>query len=273
MNLYQASQRLFTKSSRRLYGSLALGIILLGLTSGTLYPHGTITDTVLITTIALLQVSQIWLKYRATYWYTKGDEPRRMEQFRSGFGRVPSVEKIASLELITGPCNDPVKNDYWFSREPPSPKRMVQMILESSFSTRYYAGKCSMIFFAIGSVGITICLVALLVAFQLRDVARMSDFFAHILLTVFVFFLTGDFWILSAAYRDLRDAANEVHQQAFHLLERNSEIKDDQALEIAMSYNTATAQSPPLVAWFYRKHQSEIDEQFLRHYGNFLGLV
>jgi hypothetical protein len=272
MNLYQASQIFFSRSSTSLKRGLWLSAILMLLTAIALKRYSILADTCLITLIALLQVSQMWLKYRATYWYGRGDEPRRMEQFRSGLGLLPSAEKCAAIEQLIGPCTEPIKNDYWFSVKPPGAVRMVEMILESSFSTRFYAGKCRKLFWTIGGVGVVLCVVAIVIAYQLRDVAKPSNFAVQIVLTIFVFFLTGDFWILGAAYGDLTSAADEAHLRAFHLLERGGGISEAEALEAAMNYNTATAQSPPLLSGLYRKNQDQVDVLFKRHFGNLLNL-
>ena len=272
MNLYQASRILFARSARALYGSLCLSLVLLGATIWTLHPHDEQAETILVTAMAVIQVTQVWLKYRSLYWYSKGDEPRRMDQFRSGFGKSPSAEKCASIEQLTGPCLNPIDDTYWFSKKTTGARRMTEMILESSFSTRFYAGKCQQIFLGVGVAGSLLCVLALFVAFQLRGNVHASAFLAHVLVAVFVFFLTGDFWILGAQYRDLREAANEAHTQAFALLDKGCDISESDAMEIAMNYNTATAQSPPLIGLLYRWCQTKVDAAFLRHYNKLLGL-
>jgi|SRR5579871_461052 len=272
MNLYQASQWFFSRSQKCMKWSFLLGVLLLVLTVVGLTKLDPVRDTILILFVATIQVSQMTMKYRSLYWFGKGDEPRRMEQFRSGLGLAPSRERCAAIELITGECKQPVKDDYWFSRKPIGPTRMTEMILESSFSTRYYARLCYLRFWMIGVIGVVICIAAIIAAFQLREVDKTSDLASHIILTIFIFFLTGDFWILGSQYRDLKSAANDSHLQALGLLESGVQMTDAQALEVAMSYNTAVAQAPPLLSGFYKKRQSEVDAIFTRHYAGLLGL-
>jgi hypothetical protein len=214
----------------------------------------------------------MWMKYRSLYWFGKGDEPRRMEQFRLGLGLAPSRERCAAIEIITGECKEPVKDNYWFSIKPAGSIRMTEMILESSFSTKYYARECSIYFWTIGVLGLVVCIAAIITAFQLRAVDQTSDLTSHIILTIFIFFLTGDFWILGFQYKDLKSSANDSHLQAVGLLESGVQITDAQSLELAMSYNIAVAQAPPLLSGFYKKRQPEVDAIFKRHYADLLGI-
>lgn len=272
MNLYQAARWFFRRSSRFQIVSLWMSLGILLLTAAALKPLTPTMDTVLLITIAIAQIVQMILKYRSTYWFSKGDEPRRMDQFRSGFGVAPSPEKCALIEQITGPCNDPIRNDYWMSVKEPGSTRMAEMLLESSYSTRYYAGKCCKLFLFIGTLGFAVCLLAIVVAYQLRDVFHTSDFISHLLLMVLVFFLTGDFWVYAAQYNDLSNAANEAHLRSCQALQGENQISDTEVWEIAMNYNTGVAQGPPLIPHFYRKYQGQLDASFKRNFGNLLGL-
>jgi hypothetical protein len=272
MNLYQASRWFFKRSEKCMKLSLILSGLLLVLTVIGLTHLNQIWETILILGVAAIQVWQMWMKYRSLYWFGKGDEPRRMDQFRSGLGLEPSRERCAAIEIITGECNDPIRNDYWCSIKPAGPVRMTEMILESSFSTRYYARKCLVRFWAIGVIGLVLCIAAIVIAFQLREVEKTSDLTSHIIITIFIFFLTGDFWILGSQYKDLRSSANDSHLQASGLLEAGVQISETQALELAMSYNTAVAQAPPLLSGLYKKHQPEVDMIFKRHYADLLGV-
>lgn len=272
MNLYQASRWFFSRSERCMKWSLYLGVLILGLTVVGLTGLSPVEDAFLILSVAMIQVSQMWMKYRSLYWFGKGDEPRRMEQFRSGLGLAPSRERCAAIELITGECNEPTKADYWLSRKPAGPLRMTEMILESSFSTKYYAQKCLVHFWTIGAIGLGVCVAAIVTAFELRKLDQTSDLTAHIIITIFIFFLTGDFWILGSQYKDLKVSANDSHLQAVSLLETGAQITEIRASELAMSYNTAVAQAPPLLSGFYKKRQPEVDAVFKRNYATLLGI-
>jgi hypothetical protein len=271
VNLYQASNWFFTKSESSVKRSLWLSGILLLLALLALTPLSPVYDTVLVLVIVTFGVWQMWSKYHALYWFAKGDEPRRMEQFRAGLGHLPSVERCASIEQITGQCNLPINEHYWASNKPVGSERMVEMILESSFYTRALAAKCRDLLRTIGTTGLVACIAVIVAAYQLREVKRSSELISHIILTVFIFFLTGDFWILSYQYNDLFQSADDSHRQAVELAKGGNASSSD-VLELAMSYNSAIAQSPPLFSGFHQKSQVKQNDLFKRHYGALLGL-
>ncbi len=271
MNLYQASRCYFERSQRALLTSLLLSVILLLLTLLALIPSTGFEDAILVSAIACTQLLQMWLRYRALYWVGRADTPRRMDQLQSGLGLQPSPEKCARIEDEIGKCDSPVNPGYWRSQQPTGPRRMIEMILESSFYTRSLAAKCQAFFFGIGSIGLALAAVALIVSYRVRNAGQPNELISHVVLTVLIFFLTGDFWNAGLLYRDLREAADESHKQAFVLL-REGRFTQEAALEIALDYNTAVVQAPPLLTFRYLRTREATDEAFVRNYGQLLGL-
>jgi hypothetical protein len=271
MNLQQASRCLFARSERNLRYGLILSGLLLVLTIVTLTQHGPITDTALVLTIAITQLGQMWMKYRALYWFALADEPRRMAQFEYGLGHPPSALRCAAIEREAGLCDTPTDPAYWLSQKPVGPVRMVEMVLESSFYTNYLASKCQGIFRWIGITGTLVSTIVLVGAYELRDAKHTSDLVSHIIVLIFVFFLTGDFWSFYLQYRDLADASQRSHEQAFELLRRGV-IGENDALELAMTYNTAVAQSPPVFTFLHKRYKDQIEVLFKRSFGSLIGL-
>jgi hypothetical protein len=271
MNLYQASRCYFGKSQKALKYSLILSFVLLLLTIVAMRPFGGTVDAILIVLIASTQLLQMSLKYSSLYWAGKADIPRRMDQLLSGLGMEPSAEKCASFEEEIGKCEEPINPRYWRSIKGPGPKRMIEMILESSFYTRSLAAKCRNLFFVIGSVGLSLAAAALIISYGMRDTDKPNEFISHVVVTVLIFFLTGDFWNIGFLYRDLSQAANECHKQAYALLKVEN-ITHEIALELALDYNTSVVQAPPLLSSKYFQTRDATDEVFVRCYGQLLGL-
>jgi hypothetical protein len=195
-----------------------------------------------------------------------------MDQLLNGLGIQPSPERCASIEEEIGKCDEPIDPNYWRSKHPRGPRRMIEMILESSFYTRSLAAKCRSLFFLVGSVGLTLAAIALIVSYRLRSADKPTEFIPHVVLTVLIFFLTGDFWNIGLLYGDLHQAADESHKQAYLLLKVGN-FTPEIALEIALDYNTAVVQAPPLLSFKYLQSRDATDETFVRNYGQLLGLV
>jgi hypothetical protein len=272
MNLYQASRCYFDKSQKALLGSLILSGILLLLTLYALKPSGEVEDAIVISIIACTQLLQMWLKYRALYWLGKADVPRRMDQLLNGLGMTPSPEKCASIEEDLGKCDEPVNRCYWRSQQPPGPRRMIEMILESSFYTRSLAGKCQRLFFLVGSICLGLAALTLIISYRVGASKKPNDLIQHVVLTVLIFFLTGDFWNIGLLYGDLSQAADNSHKQSYVLL-RSGDFTHEIALEITLDYNTAVVQAPPLLSFNYLRSRDATDEAFVRNYGGLLGLT
>ena len=245
---------------------------LLILTLFALKPGGATEDAILISAIAVIQLCQMLSKYLALYWVGKADVPRRMDQLLSGLGMEPSAEKCASLEEEIGKCDEPRDPKYWRSKQPPGPRRMIEMILESSFYTRSLAGECMRLFFIIGTIGLAVAAIVLIVSYRVGSAGKPDELVPHIVLAVLTFFLTGDFWIIGLLYRDLRQAADDSHKQAYVLL-KTGDLKQEIALEIALNYNTAVVQAPPLLNFKYLRSRETTDAVFVRNYGQLLGLT
>jgi hypothetical protein len=124
----------------------------------------------------------------------------------------------------------------------------------------------------VGSVGLALAAIALIVSYRMRSADKPNEFISHVVLTVLVFFLTGDFWNIGFLYGDLRQAADESHKQAYLLL-KVGKFTSEIALEIALDYNTAVVQAPPLLSFKYMRSRDATDEAFVRNYGQLLGLA
>jgi uncharacterized membrane protein len=194
-----------------------------------------------------------------------------MYQLQAGLALTPSAEKCARIEVETGVCNAPIDPNYWVSQKPTSPTRMIEMLLESSFYTRALASKCRNLFMRIGAAGLSLSLVALVVAYRTRASHRPNALIAHIVISIFVFFLTGDFWIIGLLYNDLYKSADSSHKRAYQLL-LEAEITNPQAIEAFMDYNTAVVQAPPLLTSKHMRSKSEMDMLFRRAYSKILGV-
>jgi hypothetical protein len=251
--------------------SLVLSAVLLILTIVALRPSGELEDAILISSIAIVQLIQMWLKYRALHWAGKADVPRRMDQLLSGLAMQPSPERCASIEEEIGKCDKPIDPNYWKSKQLPGPRRMIEMILESSFYTRSLAAKCKRLFLVIGSIGLALAAIALIISYRLRSSDKPNELLPHVVLTVLIFFLTGDFWNIAFLYGDLNESADASHKQAYVLLKAR-DYRQEIALEIALDYNTSVVQAPPLLSFKYLSSRDALDEAFVRNYGQLLEL-
>jgi uncharacterized membrane protein len=271
MNCNQASKCLFHKSQRRLIGAIALSFCFFILTIITFFDIDRTTENLLVVVMAIIQVSQLGLKYGALYWFSLGDEARRMEQLEIGLGYRPSDVRSAAIEQITGPCNAKKDPNYWLTQKAEGPSKLVEMILESSFYTSDLAKRCKTLYLGIGVVGMILTVTAIVMTLQSSSSQLRTDRITHVIIAAFVFFLTGDFWLLGFQYRDLAEHASSSSQEAYKLAERFPASNED-AIELLMTYNAAVAQAPPLISLFHKWKRQELDNRFKRHFSRVMGL-
>ena len=260
MNLFEASGCLFRRSLRCYWLSLTLGMILYTLTVGSLFVHQELADAVLIAVILILQICQVTAKYRTLYWYGLADQTRRMDQLQESLGMDPDPLAAAAIRSHTGLCKSVKSPDYWFTRQPKGPQRLIEMVEESAFYTAANAGTCSAVFAGVGLFGLGLCLLSLLITVRVGAKGATSEIAAHVIVASLGFFLASDFVMLALQYRDLKTAAGESLRSASERLEKPITLEG--SLELAMSYNSALAQSPPLLPTVHFRKMDDLAAQW-----------
>lgn len=272
MNLYQASQIYFVKSQRAMMFSLIVSLLLLCVSLVSLRSLSDKQDAILILVVIVLQVIQMYFKYQTLSWAGKADIPRRMHQLQNGLNMHPSMESCARIEEEVGICDALDVLDYWLSEKMPGPERMIEMILESSFYTRAIAAKCRNYFIVFSAAGLMIVAGFIIYEFRTNISIGQNGLAVRFVLMILVFFLSGDFWGIGLLYNDLSKAADASHKKACSILEVKQGNNYELALEIALDYNTAVVQGPPLLSWTYKNGKDEMSKNFKRNYGKLLGI-
>ena len=260
MNFFEASGCLFRRILRCYWLSLGLGMTLYVLTVGSLFVHQELGDAVLIAIILVLQICQVTFKYRMLYWYGLADQTRRMDQLQEGLGMEPDPLAAAAIRSHTGLCNSVKAPDYWFTTQPKGPRRLIEMVEESAFYTQADAEACSMLFATVGVTGLALCLLSLLIAVRVGTQGAIGEIAAHVIVASLGFFLASDFVMLALQYRDLKTAATESLRSASERLEKDITLEG--SLELAMTYNSALAQSPPLLPTVHFRKKDNLAAQW-----------
>jgi hypothetical protein len=260
MNFSEASGCLFRRSLRCYWLSLGLGMTLYALTVGSLFVHQELADAVLIAVILILQIGQVTAKYRMLYWYGLADQTRRMDQLQEGLGMEPDPLAAATIRSHTGLCKSAKVAGYWFTTQPKGPRRLIEMVEESAFYTQANAGACSTLFATVGAIGLALCLLSLLITVRVGAKGATGEIAAHVIVASLGFFLASDFVMLALQYRDLKTAAGESLRSASERLEKPITLEG--SLELAMTYNSALAQSPPLLPTVHFRKRDSLAAQW-----------
>lgn len=257
MNLQKAASGLFGKSLTFYKSSLACIVLLYALTVISFVIHDPWSDAVLLIAVLTLQVAQTLIKYRAITWYGRGEQARRMDQIEEAFGTLPNALLVQRLRAFVGLCDVEKAKDYWFTTVPKGPRRLVGMIEEASFYTATYAETCWNYFKGFAIFGVVFCVIFLTIAMRVGVSKSKEEFWSHFLVASLSIFVAGDIVGLALQYKDLAEAASNALESASELANR-TDVTAEQSLELAMEYNTALAQAPPLPNFLHKRRRDTL---------------
>jgi hypothetical protein len=264
VNLQQASRCLFAKSQICLIVAFIAGVAVLTASIISFFKQCAFTDLILILVIAIAQVVQLAAKLWAMRRFALGDSLRRMDQLQNGLGISPDSLRMADAEKIVGICDAPADPNYWRTKLPQGPHRLVEMVEESAFFTESISGTCANCLWLLAVVGVSICIISLIAAVRLGISGPATEFASHIIVAVLVFFLAGDSILMYLQYSDLKDAAHSSLQRVEYLLAK-TDLSAAEAMGFAMEYNAAVTQAPPLISVVHRSNRKGLDALFSRY--------
>lgn len=267
MNLQMAATALFAKSLRCYKWSLACIVLLYVLTVVSFVIHDPWGDAALLIAILALQVAQTLIKYRAITWYGRGEQARRMDQVEEAFGTLPNALLVQRLRTFVGLCDVEKTADYWFTKAAKGPRRLVEMIEESSFYTATYAQACWNYFRGFAVFGVFFCVVFMTIAVRVGVNSNKEEFWSHVLVASLSIFVAGDIVGLALQYRDLAEAARASLESASDLANRGTTTAE-QSLELAMEYNTGLAQAPPLPNFLHQRRRDTLGAHWKAYVGD-----
>lgn len=261
MLLQIAAGKLYGKSLWFYKLSMGLILVLYALTIISFVVHGPVGDAVLLVLILGLQVAQTIIKYRAVTWYGRGETARRMDQLEEGLGTVPKALAVQRIRSWVGLCEGTRDSTYWYTNAPVGPRRLVEMIEEASFYTMTYADACWQYFCGFAVVGSILCVVFMTIAVRVGMNTEKDEFWSHVVVASLSVFLAGDIVAMALQYRDLANAAREALQAASD--SANCDVVElERSLEVAMEYNSALAQAPPLPNFLHQKRRDLLGTQW-----------
>jgi hypothetical protein len=261
MNLQQAASVLFGKSVKLYSWSLVLIVLLYLLTLASFLFHNAVGDATLLVLILCLQITQVFVKYRAVTWYGRGEQARRLDQLEEGLGSIPNALSVQRIRSFTGQCERDKGPGYWFSPAPKGPRRLVEMVEEAAFYTMTYAEVCRNYFFISAGTGFALCVIFLTVAIRIGLQASGVELWSHVIIASLSVFLASDIVALALQYKDLAAAARDSLATASQMAQSNP-VRLEQSLELAMEYNASLAQAPPLPNFMHEERRKQLGEEW-----------
>ena len=195
-----------------------------------------------------------------TNHYDLAEKMRRLLLLMDSLGIEPSAGEIAQFGAEIGKSDTRTigfRPPYYNSKLEIGNNRLAENIAESAFFTQYVSKCAKLIFTVISMVGV-LMFVILLTTKSWLDIGN-GVIWSRLLVTVAVFFSTGDFaWIAYQFYR-LHLMAERTFTKA-HKLTQQGSINTLEIFRLMDDYNCALIQTPPIPDKCYEYYSDKLNE-------------
>jgi len=203
-----------------------------------------------------------WSREIANSYYDKGSLCRRVILYNKGLGEPISVaDKCEILEFSKNLKIPEYEKPYYVTEKNISPAKLVDMISESSFFTKYNAGVASdylnkiFVFYLCVTLFIAYLCIEGTISKEATQVIAKSAFF------VVALFIVNDFLLLKRKFDKLSADSNIIFRDSENLA-KQSKISEYEALNLAERYNLILSISPPIPFFVYKKSRDELNKKY-----------
>lgn len=215
--------------------------------------------------IALIApIIEVWFKEWADHYTQKADKCRRLILYADGFGEEIPKEEVATIfAWVTNeqPKKAPFTRPYYASSLPYGPKRLADIVAESSYYTSHLAAKVAgyLTFLLIFSIALLFAILY----FSLTNATRTNGLLglANSAVSIMPFILAGNTLLLRKKYSDLYYIANETFRLCARLRCVDN-LQSHDILRAVEDYHLTLIQSPPIPRKFYLKYRDALNEAY-----------
>lgn len=208
-----------------------------------------------------LQLAAVGSRYRSDSLYDLGEEIRIALTQLDGLGHsIPQLswliirEKVGNFQNLPAA---PTLGNYYDSKEPPGPGRLIEIIQESAFWTSTLTRKASLAYFILSVAGIALTFAVIVYAATALNDIELIRRVGIAVPTAFTFWATSDLFALALGYHKLHKSTGKISEQASALSALPS-IDPTEALLLFSDYNRALACGPVIPRWIFSIKQLEI---------------
>ena len=262
MDLIELMRNEFARSKNTLRWVFYLSAAIYLLALGDVFITNTIFS-ILTAIIGILgQIIIAILRVLSGKYYGSGEGIRRLAILHDGLGITPSRLELARIfgqASGKAPREHPYVGPYYESSLPKGSKRLVEMLVESSFFTTYLAKKASLFFAAISGVGIIIVGFILFVTLQMSLSQQAATFIAQVITSTILFWLSTDIATMAWKYFKLSQIAEKISRHGSSLLEQTIDPSESSALILLNEYNCSVVEAPPIPSLIYKQYQDRLN--------------
>jgi hypothetical protein len=272
MDLIQAMQTEYSRCKRWLYLwalPITIGLFVAAVIGS--FPIAEWATSVLAIGVFVGQVLIFFLRYSAGDHQSRAEEIRRMAMMQDGLGIHPSPFTLARLQDRIGDLTHsehPFLGPYYGSKEPPGPRRLLDITAECAFFTGGNARRMWNILFALAAGGLLVVLSALFTTLLFAGSTAAMQIAGKTALIVIAAWAFGDFASMACAFKELSESADRVLDGCEQALQGATagDAASSSALALFSEYNCAVVKAPPIPGWIYRRYQDRMNTAWRTHH-------
>lgn len=196
--------------------------------------------------------------------HSRAETMRRQAAFTEGLGWSVSDTLMSEWRRRVGQAivnsveSNPRSVDYYYSKKHTSPRRLLEMTIESAFYTRHlYAYLAKWILGLLScSIILSFLVLAVLPAKIVPD--ELSLQIAYTIFLILPILLTIDLLSSAIKLNGLKSAVFEIEED-MEKLSRTKRVYSEQVIRLASEYNCQVACGIPIHNWLFKMWHGEID--------------
>lgn len=223
---------------------------------------------------ALLSIGYILIQWHSDHLKGIANNILRKVEMHNGLGWAITGREISEVFLsLSKSVKNKIKDssireiskDYYSSKTPQSPKRLLENLVESAWLTKHQASRMS-IYVAIFSISVvlaTFFVLALALSSALNQAT--GENIAKVAISVFAFVFSGGYVRLAFEYSRYSRDAERLEERANNMLTEKEDISENQAIKLLHDYQIVRAGAPLLPDWLWKMMETELNELWLKY--------
>jgi hypothetical protein len=222
--------------------------------------------------LATLVAGGLTITYTLCQWRSDrlkrvSDSVKRKFEMHNGLGWPITSKELSDLlaavsKDVREKAKQPLSQNYFSSKEPQSPRRLLQNLEESAWWTKHLAGSMARITATICAVVFAMAAIAMIIALQSAPTQTTAESVAKITITVIVFIFSGGYFRLAFEYYRFSGESEKIEERA-HAFSEQQDIVEVEAIKLLHDYQITRAGSPVIPTWLWRIRQKGLNESWI----------
>lgn len=213
---------------------------------------------------ALLSIGYVFTQWHADRLKRISDSVKRKFELYDGLGWKLTPKETSDLivsvpEKIINDAKIPLKEPFFDSSDPPSARRLIQNLEESSWWTKHLADSMMKITALLCAGIFAIATTTLIIGLQTITDQAIAVSLSKVIVSIIVFIFSGGYFRISFEYFRLATEAEKIEDRANKLLSAGK-ISETVALKELHEYQIVRSGAPQIPTWIWSFRQKRLNQ-------------